>query len=76
MCEVNLDGLHPFDQWELLDCIGHGPSVSGVKWPSDYDWQCVLGGFSPDIPFQNFTTKVEDRPCTLNNIALQRECDV
>ena len=26
MCEVNLDGLRPFDQWELLlDCNGHGP---------------------------------------------------
>ena len=25
MCEVNLDGLRTFDQWELLDCNGHGP---------------------------------------------------
>ena len=32
-CEMNLDGLHPFDQWELLDCNGHGPSVLCVKWP-------------------------------------------
>ena len=33
MCEVNLDGLRPFDQWELLDCNGHGPSVLCVKGP-------------------------------------------
>ena len=33
MCEVNLDGLRPFDQWELLDFNGHGPSVLCVKWP-------------------------------------------
>ena len=25
VCEVNLDGLCPFDQWELLDYNGHGP---------------------------------------------------
>jgi hypothetical protein len=31
VCEVNLDGLHQFDQWELLDCTGHGRST---KWPS------------------------------------------
>ena len=34
MCEVNLDGLRPFNQWELLDCNGHGPSVLCVKWLS------------------------------------------
>ena len=28
-----LDGLCPFDQWELLDCNGHGPSLLCVKWP-------------------------------------------
>ena len=30
VCEVNLDELVsalPFDQWELLDCNGHGPSA-------------------------------------------------
>ena len=26
LCEVNLDGLRPFDQRELVDCNGHGPS--------------------------------------------------
>ena len=30
---VNLVGLRPFDQRELLDCNGHGPSVLCVKWP-------------------------------------------
>ena len=35
--EVNLDGLHPFHQWELLDCNGHGPSILCVKWPF-YRW--------------------------------------
>jgi hypothetical protein len=30
---MNLGGLHPFDQWELLDCNGRGPSVLYVKWP-------------------------------------------
>ena len=30
VCEVNLDGLCPFGQWE---CNGHGPSVLCVKWP-------------------------------------------
>jgi hypothetical protein len=33
MCEVNLDGLCPFNQWELLDYNGHMPSVMCVKWP-------------------------------------------
>ena len=33
MCEVNLDGLHPFDQWELLNCDRQMPLVVGVKWP-------------------------------------------
>ena len=33
MCGVNLDGLRPFDQWELLDCNGDGPSVLCVMWP-------------------------------------------
>ena len=33
MCEVNLNGLRPIDQWELLDCNGHGPSILCVKWP-------------------------------------------
>ena len=28
-----LDSLRPFDQWELLDCNGHRPSVLCVKWP-------------------------------------------
>ena len=23
----------PLDQWELLDCNGHGPSMLCVKWP-------------------------------------------
>ena len=27
-----LDNLRPFDQWELLDCNGHGPSVLCVEW--------------------------------------------
>ena len=27
------NGLHPFDQWELLNGNGHGPSVLCVKWP-------------------------------------------
>ena len=27
MCEVNLDGLCAFGQWELLDSNGHGPLV-------------------------------------------------
>ena len=31
VCEVNLDGLRPFDQLELLHCHGHGPSVLCVK---------------------------------------------
>ena len=30
---MNLDCLRPFDQWELLDCNGHGPSVLCTKWP-------------------------------------------
>ena len=33
VCEMNLDGLRPFDQWELLGCNGYGPSVLCVKWP-------------------------------------------
>ena len=28
-----LNRLRPFNQWELLDCNGHGPSVLCVKWP-------------------------------------------
>ena len=32
MCEVmNLDSVLPFDQWELLDCNGHKPSVLCVN---------------------------------------------
>ena len=34
VCEVNLRGLRPFNQWELLDCNGNGPSVLCVMWPS------------------------------------------
>ena len=30
MCEVNLDGLRPFNQWELLDCNGHGQAFGLV----------------------------------------------
>ena len=33
ICEVKLDGLRPFDQRELLDYSGHGPSTLCVKWP-------------------------------------------
>ena len=33
-CEVNVDRLHLFHQWECLNCNGHGLSVSGGKWPS------------------------------------------
>jgi hypothetical protein len=33
---VNLDGLHLFDQWELLHCHGQGPSALCVKWPLVY----------------------------------------
>ena len=33
VCEVNLDGLRPCDQCELLDCNGHMPSDLCVKWP-------------------------------------------
>ena len=33
VCEVNLDSLRTFDQWEFLDCNGHGPSILCVKWP-------------------------------------------
>ena len=33
VCEVNFNGLRPFNQWELLDCNGHGPSALCVKWP-------------------------------------------
>ena len=33
VCEVNLDGLHPFDQCELLDCNSHEHAVLDVKWP-------------------------------------------
>ena len=33
VCEVNLDSLFPFDQWEHLDCNGHGLSVLCVKRP-------------------------------------------
>ena len=29
--QVNLNGLRPFNQWELLDCNGHGPSTLCVK---------------------------------------------
>ena len=42
MCEVNLEGLCTFDQWELLDCNGHGPSVLCVKWPLDGHWKLTL----------------------------------
>jgi hypothetical protein len=31
MCEVNLVGLRLFDQRELSDCNGHGPSVLCVR---------------------------------------------
>ena len=41
MCEVNLDGLGPFDQWELLDCNGHMPSILCVKWPLVADDESV-----------------------------------
>ena len=34
--EVNLNGLRPSDQWELLVCNGHGPLVLCMKWPLDY----------------------------------------
>ena len=33
-CE--LDGLCPFDQWELLDYNCHGSSVLCVKWPLNH----------------------------------------
>ena len=33
-CEANLDWLHLFHQWECLNCIGLGLSISCVKWPS------------------------------------------
>ena len=35
VCEVNVNGLRPFDQWELLDYTGYGPSV------------CVWSGLDP-----------------------------
>ena len=40
-CEVNLDGLCLFDQWELLHCRGHGPSTLCVNFPLDLH-HCVL----------------------------------
>ena len=33
MCEMNLEGLLPFDQWKLLDCNGHGLLVLCVSGP-------------------------------------------
>jgi len=32
-CEVNLDGVRHFDQWEVLHCHCQGPSGLCVKWP-------------------------------------------
>ena len=32
-CGVDLDNLGLFDQWEILECNDHGPSVSCVKCP-------------------------------------------
>ena len=30
---VWMNGLGLFDQWEIIECIGHGSLVSCVKWP-------------------------------------------
>ena len=37
-CEEDLDGLHLFDQGEMSERNGHGPSVSCVKWPLAQNW--------------------------------------
>ena len=45
------DNHNRFDQWESLECNGHGRSVSFVKWPSirsqrpidSVTWNCRFG---------------------------------
>ena len=32
-CVVNLESLHLFNQWEILECNGQGPTLWCVKWP-------------------------------------------
>ena len=35
---MNLDGLDLFDQWELLECNCHQPSVAYVGWQVKHTW--------------------------------------
>ena len=44
--KVNLDGLRPFDQCELLDCNGHGPSGLCVKWTLEVGRRRMLSRFN------------------------------
>ena len=61
----NLDGLRPFNQWELLDWNGHGPSVLCVKGPyghfthgieSSWPFQALIGGKGGAGPSSLHTT--------------------
>lgn len=54
--EVNLDGLGLFDQWEILECNGHGLLVSCVKvvlaYGEDVHWSRILGRWSNMIGYE------------------------
>ena len=40
------DDLNFFDQWEILNCNGHGPLVSCMKWPLGSDWPLIKDAWS------------------------------